>query len=89
MTAGPDIGTKSILDLSGDNIKGMIVQDVNTGDDKVRQVIFESKFDQIQSEIELVYRDPKKHEISDHLLANSPEAPKKKGKVAILNLDNL
>ena len=35
MTAGPDIGTKSILDLSGDKIKGMIVQDVNTGDDKV------------------------------------------------------
>ena len=40
MTAGPDIGTKSILDMSADNINGIIVQDVKTDDNKVRQAIF-------------------------------------------------
>lgn len=51
MTAGPDIGTKSIIDTTQDKVQGIIVQDVKTDDLTVRQAIFESKYDQIQSEI--------------------------------------
>lgn len=37
----------------------------------------------------MVYRDPKKHEIAENLLANSGLAPNKKGKKAIYNHDYL
>ena len=37
----------------------------------------------------MVYRDPKKHEIPEHLVANSGLCPKKKGKKAIFNHDFL
>ena len=37
----------------------------------------------------MVYRDPKKHQIADSMLANSKMCPKKKGKVAVLNHDFL
>lgn len=36
-----------------------------------------------------MYRDPKKHEIKDSILANSEMCPPKKGKVAILNHTHL
>lgn len=87
MTAGEDIGSKSIIDTG---VEGLIVQDLKSASGTVlRQVIFESKYDQIQSEIQLVYRDPKKHEISDDILANSEQCPSKKGKKAILYHDFL
>lgn len=89
MSVGEDIGTKSVIDISGDKIEGIILQDLKTPDNILRQVIFESKYDQIQSEMQLVYRDPKKHDIPEHLIANSKEAPKKKGKIAVLNQDHL
>lgn len=94
MTAGNDIGEKSIIDVaSTDKIDGLIVQDIKAPDTVpgtvYRQVIFESKVDQIQSEVQIVYRDPKKHKISDQMLANSALCPKKKGKVAVLNHDYL
>ena len=64
MTAGEDIGSKTIFDHG---VEGMIVQDLKSASGTVlRQVIFESKYDQIQSEIQIVYRDPKKHEIQDY-----------------------
>jgi len=39
--------------------------------------------------MQIVYRDPKKHEIDDHMLANSELCPSKKGKKAVLNHDFL
>jgi spermidine synthase len=51
----------------------------------LRQVIFESKPDQIQSEMQIVYRDPKKHEIPEHQFTTSVIAPSKKGKKTVLN----
>ena len=91
MTAGEDIGKKSLIDVKGqDGIQGFLVQDIKTGESPVlRQVIFEAKYDQIQSEMQLVYRDPKKHEIPQYMLANSALCPKKKGKQAVVNHDVL
>lgn len=72
-----------------EGIEGFIVQDVRQPEGEItRQIIFEKKFDQIQSEIQIVFRDPKKHELPAHLLANS-EFGKKKGKTAIVNVDFL
>jgi len=47
MTAGNDIGDKSIVDLAEDQIEGMIVQDTKGAEAGIvlRQVIYESKFD--------------------------------------------
>lgn len=47
MTAGNDIGDKSIVDLAEDQIEGMIVQDTKGTEAGIvlRQVIYESKFD--------------------------------------------
>ena len=87
MSAGEDIGEKSLIKTGVD---GIIVQDLNDGSTPgvvLRQVIYESKFDQIQSEVQLVYRDPKKKAIADNLMANSELCPKKKGKAAIINHD--
>jgi len=39
--------------------------------------------------MQIVYRDPKKHEIDPTHLANSEVCPSKKGKKAVLNLDFL
>lgn len=94
MTAGGDIGQKSLIDVkTNDKIEGLIVQDIKSEETgpgiSLRQVIFEDKPDQIQSEIQMVYRDPKKHKIDDSLLANSKMCPKKKGKVAVVNHDFL
>jgi len=55
----------------------------------LRQVIFESKADQIQSEMQIVYRDPKKHEIPDNQFTSSVIAPAKKGKKTVLNFSFL
>jgi hypothetical protein len=56
MTAGNDIGQKSLIDIeSKDKISGMILQDIKSNDTMpgvaFRQVIFEDKSDQIQSEV--------------------------------------
>jgi hypothetical protein len=53
MTAGEDIGEKALIDVTAEGIEGMIVQDVKSQQPGVvlRQVIFESKFDQVQSEL--------------------------------------
>ena len=54
MTAGEDIGQKAIIDVqTADKIEGFIVQDIKTSTPglALRQVIFESKFDMIQSEL--------------------------------------
>jgi hypothetical protein len=50
MAAGEDIGQKCLLDLSVDGIEGMILQDIKSLSEQgvfLRQVIFESKYDQI------------------------------------------
>ena len=90
MSLGEDIGQKSIIDVKAkDAIQGFIVQDVLEPEGEVsRQIIFEEKFDQIQSEIQIVFKDPKKHELPAHLLANT-EVKKKKGKTAVLNTEFL
>ena len=90
MTAGEDVGKKSVIDVKTiDKIEGIIVQDVKQGEGQpvLRQVIFETKSDQIQSEIRLVYRDPKKHDIPDSQLATSELQPKKKGKKSVYTFD--
>mmetsp|Transcript_9314 Transcript_9314/g.15703 ORF Transcript_9314/g.15703 Transcript_9314/m.15703 type:complete len:417 (-) Transcript_9314:351-1601(-) len=89
MTAGDDIGEKSVIDLSQEGIEGFILQDVKMTQQGValRQVIFESKYDQIQSEIQIVYRDPKKHTIPANHEVQSAQCPKKKGKKAVLNFE--
>ena len=55
MTAGNDIGQKALIDLkSNDKIEGIILQDVHHEDSQgvtFRQVIYENKYDQIQSEM--------------------------------------
>jgi len=92
MAAGEDIGEKKLIDLKALGIEGMIVQDMKSlAQDGVflRQVIYENKYDQIQSEMQIVYRDPKKHEIAESLVANSEMCPSKKGKTAILNHNHL
>jgi len=90
MTVGEDIGAKSIINVkANNNIEGFIVQDLKDSEGKiVRQIIFENKYDQIQSEMQIVFRDPKKHELQPHELANS-EFGKKKGKEGVLNFDFL
>lgn len=50
-----------------------------------RQVIFSSKPEQIQSEALLVYRNPEKKEISEHLKVTSQIAPKKKQRQLVVN----
>jgi spermidine synthase len=55
----------------------------------LRQVIFESKADQIQSEMQIVYRDPKKHEIPENQFTTSVIAPAKKGKKTVFNFSFL
>ena len=48
MSAGEDIGQKSLIDLTDDGIKGMIVQDIKSLSEPgvfLRQVIYESKYD--------------------------------------------
>jgi len=50
MTTGASIGDKSLVDLTEDKVEGLIVQDIKSGEDLngvLRQVIYESKFDQI------------------------------------------
>jgi len=50
MTAGEDMGKKALIDVSEeDQIAGIIVQDVKPGEGQptLRQLIFESKHDQI------------------------------------------
>ena len=52
MSAAADIGTKQLIDLKADGIEGIILQDLKDEGENVvlRQVIYESKYDQIQSE---------------------------------------
>lgn len=46
MSVGEDIGQKSLIDVKGKTgIEGFIIQDVKGGDQIVRQIIFESKYD--------------------------------------------
>jgi hypothetical protein len=48
MSAGEDIGQKSLIDVQGqDKISGIIVQDVKSGEGQttLRQIIFENKAD--------------------------------------------
>lgn len=52
-------------------------------------MIFSSKPETIQSEVLLVYRDPKKAQIPEHLKANSSIAPKKKQRTLVINHDLL
>lgn len=50
MTAGEDIGQKTLIDLRSEGIEGMILQDLKSTSQPgvvFRQVIFENKFDQI------------------------------------------
>ena len=92
MAAGEDIGEKKLINLAADGIEGMIVQDIkNLAQEGVflRQAIYENKYDQIQSEMQIVYRDPKKHEILESQIANSEMCPPKKGKTAILHHNHL
>ena len=63
MTVADDVGEVAILNHT---IPGVLIQDIKSEDMILRQVIFESKPDQIQSEMQIVYRDPKKHEIPEH-----------------------
>ena len=51
--------------------------------------MYSSKPDQIQSEIGIVFRDPKKHDLQPYQLVTSELAPKKKGKVAVFDHDYL
>lgn len=53
MSVSADIGQKSLINIKqNDGIEGFIVQDVKEPEgDVTRQIIFEKKFDQIQSEI--------------------------------------
>jgi hypothetical protein len=63
MSVADNVGEIAILDAK---IPGLLIQDIKSEDMILRQVIFESKADQIQSEMQIVYRDPKKHEIPEH-----------------------
>ena len=96
LSSGTDIGQSEVIDVKNeDKVEGIILQDVvlpakeNEPREISRQVIFESKPDQIQSEVQIVYRDPKKNDIKDNLKVTTQVVPKKKGKVAVLNLDYL
>jgi len=82
MTVADNVGEVAILDVK---IEGILIQDIKSEDMILRQVIFESKADQIQSEMQIVYRDPKKHDIPEHQLTTSVIAPSKKGKKTVFN----
>jgi hypothetical protein len=53
MLVGEDMGEKTIINVKAkDGIEGFILQDIRHPDSEItRQIIFEKKFDQIQSEI--------------------------------------
>jgi hypothetical protein len=50
-----------------------------------RQIVFESKPEQIQSEIQIIYKDPSKGEIPDGIKLTSELAGHKKKRITIAN----
>jgi len=55
----------------------------------LRQVNFKDKPQQVQSEVAIVYRNPKNNTIEDHQLVKHKLAPKKKQRVMIFDRDLL
>lgn len=92
MTAGEDLGQRLMVEqvplgTTGDYI---LIEDSKNQDDLyVRQAVFSTKLEMIQSEVLLTYKDPKKKEIPEHIKTNSEIAPKKKSKKLVVNHDFL
>jgi hypothetical protein len=89
LTVGKDIGERVQVHISSD--KGIFVEDYKTEKgDVLRQLVFASKPEQIQSEIQLTYRNTKKGTpVREHSKATSSLAPKKKQKALVYNHDLL
>lgn len=88
LTVGKDIGERAQVYTSTD--KSMFVEDIKTeSGDVLRQVVFASKPEQIQSEVQLSYRNTKKGAVAAHLKATSTVATKKKQKVLVYNHEAL
>lgn len=88
LTIGKDIGERGEVFQSADG--SIFVEDLKDEQSNIyRQVIFSSKPEQVQSEALLVYRNPAKGAIPDHLKVQSSIAPKKKQRITVLNHDIL
>jgi hypothetical protein len=88
LTVGKDIGERVQVYKSDDS--GIVVEDYkDEQEDVFRSVVFTNKPEQVQSEVQLAYKNSKKVSIQETLKAQSKLAPKKKQKTLVFNFDHL
>ena len=88
LSVGQSIGDRIEIYKSPDNT--ILIEDNKDDDgDIYRYVVFLSKPEMIQSEILLTYKNSKKGEIPQHMVATSKFGEKKKKKVLVYNHDRL